>query len=137
MLGLAGTFGVRTAETTVRGAGYELTITYASVTRPGLATPWAAEIRRPGGFEGPVNLAVSAPYLEMFDENGLDPDPAAATADARFVVWEFDRPPGESLNVSFDARLEPGVQWGKEGSAQLLVDGRVVLEVSFRTWVMP
>ena len=30
------------------------------------------------------------------------------------VIWEFDPPPGETFRLSFDARIEPGVQWGRD-----------------------
>lgn len=135
--GLAGVFGVRTRSVTASGGGYELKVTYASVTRPGLATPWAVEVRRPEGFDGPVTIAASADYLEMFDENGLDPDPAKSTADPEFVEWEFDPPRGDTLAISFDARLEPAQQWGRSGTVKILVGGVAVTEASFRTWVMP
>jgi hypothetical protein len=135
--GAVGVFGVRTRTVTATGGGYELTVTYAAVTRPGLATPWAVEVRRQGGFDGPVTIAASAAYLEMFDENGLDPDPSASTADPDFVEWEFDPPNGDTLAVSFDARLEPARQWGRSGTVKVLVDDAAVTTASFRTWVMP
>jgi hypothetical protein len=118
--------------------GYELETEYAVVSRPGLATPWAVTVRHPGGFDGPVTIAVSSDYLEMFDENGLDPDAAAATADADYVYWEFEPPPtGDELEISFDARIEPARQWGLTGRTKLLIDDRVITEVSYRTWVLP
>jgi hypothetical protein len=132
-----GAFGVRTRTVTSSGGGYELTVEYATVTRPGLATPWSVEVRHPRGFDGPVTIAVSASYLDMFDENGLDPDPSKATADASYVEWEFEPPRGDVLGVSFDARLEPARQWGRPGIVKLLVGDRAVTQVSFRTWVMP
>jgi hypothetical protein len=136
-LGAAGVLGVRTGSVRATGNGYELAVTYARVTRPGLATPWSAEIRRTGGFEGPVTLAVSSRYFEMFDENGLDPDPAEATATDEEILWEFSPPDGDVLTVSFDARLEPGVQWGKRGTAAVVVDGERMVSVRYRTWVLP
>lgn len=138
LAGIAGAFGVRTREATAIANGYELTVTYAAVTRPGLATPWSVDVRRPGGFlEGPITIAASGEYLDMFDENGLDPQPSASTADPEFVVWEFDPPMGDTLSVSFDARLEPAKQWGRSGTVKVLDGETELVEVSFRTWVMP
>src|SRR5687768_4456584 len=119
------------------GGGFELTVEYASVTRPGLATPWAVEVRRPGGFDDPVVIAVSSEYLDMFDENGLDPDPSKATAYPGFVEWEFDPPATDTLSVSFDARLEPARQWGRTGTVKVIDNERPVTQVEFHTWVMP
>jgi hypothetical protein len=135
--GLAGAFGVRTREVTATGNGYELTVTFATVTRPGLATPWSVDVQRPGGFDGPITIAATSDYLDMFDENGLDPDPSASTADPEFVVWEFDPPMGDTLSVSFDARIEPAQQWGRSGTVKVLADDAEVVQASFRTWVMP
>jgi hypothetical protein len=136
-VGLAGGFGVRTASVSASGGGYELTVTHAAVTRPGLATPFDIEVRRAGGLGRPVTVAISSDYLEMFDENGIDPDPASSTSDPGFVHMEFDPPPSGTLTISFDVRLEPGVQWGKTGRVVLLDGERAVADVSFRTWVMP
>ena len=74
----------------------------------------------------------------MFDENGLDPDPALAISDGRWLIWEFERPDGEVLQIDFDARIEPGVQaaW-IDATTQILEGGRPVTSVDYRTWVMP
>lgn len=137
VLGLTGVLGVRTGTTTARGGGYELTVTYGRVTRAGLATPWSLEIRHPGGFDGPVTVATSTKYLDMFDENGFDPQPSSSTANADTVFWEFEPPEGDTLGVSLDARLEPGVHWGRMGETSVLVDGEPVVTARYKTWVMP
>ena len=139
-LGVLNLYGVRTKEVEATGGGYELTVTYSSVTRPGLATPWSAEIRRPGGFDDElVALAVSASYFDAFDENGLDPDPAEAVNDGENTIWRFDPPPGEVMTVSFDARLQPDIQLTRvKGSASVLdQSGAAVATVDFRTLVLP
>jgi hypothetical protein len=136
-LGATGFLGVRTATVTAQGGGYELTVTYGAVTRAGLATPFALEIRRPGGFDGPVTVAVSSDYFGLWDENGLDPEPSSATSTAEDIVWEFDPPPGEVLAVSFDGRIEPGVQWGRAGQTSVLVDGQPVVTARYHTRVLP
>ena len=139
-LGMLGLYGVRTREAQATGGGYELTVTYTSVTRPGLATPWSAEIRRSGGFgDELVSLAVSASYFDAFDENGLDPDPAESVNDGERTIWRFDPPPGDVMTVSFDARLQPDIQLTRvKGSASVLdSSGAAVATVEFRTLVLP
>ena len=136
-LAAAEVLGPRTAEVSAAGGGHDLTVTYPAVTRPGLAIEYTILVRRSGGFGGPVTVAVAGDYLALFDENGLDPDPASATATEDLVIWEFDPPPGDSLLVSFDARVEPARQQGASGSTSVLVDGRAVVTVSYRTAVMP
>ena len=136
-LGAAGRLGVRSATVTAKGGGYELTVTYAQVTRPGLPTPWSFVVSRPGGFDGPVTVATTNKYLDLFDENGFDPQPSSSTATEKYVIWEFDPPPGDTLAVSLDARLEPGVQWGRSGETAVLEDGKPVVTARYHTWVMP
>jgi hypothetical protein len=95
------------------------------------------EVRKRGGFDGPITLATTGDYLDMFDENGLDPDPSSSTATEDLIVWEFEPPSGDTLTVSFDARLEPAVQVGRSGETAVLVDGRSVVRVAYTTRVMP
>jgi hypothetical protein len=137
VLGLTGYLGVRTRSTTAEGGGYKLTVTYGQVSRPGLATPWSVEIQRPGGFDGPVTVSSTNSYLDMFDENGFDPQPSKSTGTPDVVIWEFEPPDGDTLGISLDARIEPGAQWGRTGETSVLVDGKPVVTAKYRTWVMP
>lgn len=139
-LGALGVYGVRTREVTAAGGGYRLTVTYTSVTRPGLATPWSVEIRRPGGFgDELVTVAVASSYFDAFDENGLDPDPAEAFTDGKRTVWRFEPPPGDVMTVSFDARIEPGVQLTTVKGTVAVLDpaGADAARARFRTLVLP
>ncbi len=139
LAGVLDAFGVRSREVSATGGGYQLSVHYAAVSRPGLATPLSMEIRRAGGFDGPVRLATTAGYMDLFDENGLSPDPVSATSDAERTIWEFE-PPEESdtMTVSFDVRLEPGVQLVAQRATTELLQGDVaVVSVRYRTWVMP
>ena len=136
---LAGVLGTRTGEATARGGGYELSVRHPEVIRPGLAGNVSIELRRPGGFSGFVMLAVTSSYLDIFDENGLDPDPVAAATDGDRLIWTFDPPPGgDTMTVSFDARIEPGVQFEQaKGSVQVLEENRPVVTARFTTVVLP
>jgi hypothetical protein len=136
-LGMAGMLGVRSRTTTVQGGGYGLKMTYGQVSRSGLATPWSFEIHHPGGFDGPVTVASSTTYLDMFDQNGFDPQPSKVTQTPDEIVWQFEPPPGDTLAVSFDARVNPGVQWGRSGTTSVLVDGKPVVTARYKTWVLP
>ncbi|HVL91559.1 MAG TPA: hypothetical protein VM841_15160 [Actinomycetota bacterium] len=138
LAGASGLLGIRTAEATSEAGPYELTVTYPSIARPGIAISWEVKVVRAGGFTGPIRIATASDYLAMFDENGLDPDPASATADGTELIWEFDPPPGDTLVVSYDARLEPSVQMGRRGTTRVLDEaGTTIVAVSYRTWVMP
>lgn len=131
-------YGVDSRHAVASGAGYELDVRYAEVSRPAVATPFDIEVRRQGGFDGPVTVAVSSDYLSMWDENGLDPAPSKETARPGMLIWEFDPPPGDALEISFDARIEPAAQRGKRGFVTVLgPDGAPLVAVSFRTRLRP
>ena len=137
VLGASGMLGVRTRTVTAHGGGYDLTVTYGQVSRPGLPTAWSLEIHHPGGFDGPVTVASSSDYLDLFDENGFDPQPSKETQSGDQVIWEFDPPPGDTLAVSRSSRVSPGVQWGKTGTTSVLVDGKPVVTARYKSWILP
>ena len=138
LLGATGVLGVRTGRVAASAEGYELRVEYPRVTRAGHAVPLAVEVRKPGGFgDEPVVIAMRAGYFSLFDENGVLPGPSAETADGENVIWEFDPPPGDVLRVRFDTRTGPNRQSSEKGTAAVLVDDRLVVRVSFTTWVMP
>jgi hypothetical protein len=138
-LDLLDTYGVDDAHVRATAGGYELDVRYATVSRPGLATPFEITVTRHVGGEDPVTVAVSSSYLSMWDENGLDPTPAESTSTERDTLWTFDVPSNdETLRISFDARIEPAAQTGKPGRVAVVDEtGADVVSVSFRTRLMP
>ncbi|HEX6230748.1 MAG TPA: hypothetical protein VF029_03455 [Actinomycetota bacterium] len=78
-LGITDALGVRTRTVSASGSGYELRVTYAQVTRPGLATPWEAVIRHEGGFDGRIGLATTSAYFDGFDFNQIYPEPESSS----------------------------------------------------------
>ena len=131
------TYGVDSRTVEASGGGYDLRVRYGTVSRPALATPFEIDVTRTGGFDGPITLAVSRHYMEMWDENGLLPAPAAETSDGELLEWEFDPPDGDTLSVYYDGRIEPAVQSGRDGSVAVLEDGVPVVVVDFHTRVLP
>jgi hypothetical protein len=135
--GAAGLFGVRSSEATASNAGWTVSVTYAAVARAGLDVPWTVTVRRDGGFTGPITVAVTADYFDIYEEQGLDPAPATETADAERLYWTFDPPPGDELTVDFDAYIQPASQFGASGEVTVLDGGSEVVTVPFRTWLVP
>jgi hypothetical protein len=107
LIGGANVFGVRQETVSAAGGGFGLTVTYTSVTRPGLVTPWSLRVEHPGGFPGPVTVATTQSYLDLFDHNVFYPDVAKSTASDGRLILEFEPPPGDTLTVLMDARMEP------------------------------
>lgn len=138
LLGATGRLGVTTAHANASGGGFELTVEYPKVTRPGHAVPLSVQVRKAGGFGGePIVLRISTGYFALFDENGVQPAPSTETATRTDLMWEFDPPPGEVLRVYFDTRTGPNVQRGKRGEIAVLQDGAPVVGVRVATTVMP
>ncbi len=117
--------------------GTTLEVTYASVTRPGLATPWSVFVRRAGGFEGSIVIATTAAYFEGFDFNALYPEPASVSRRGSDIVMTFEPPPGEVFRVDFDGRRTPTVVLSGSATTSVHVNGARGPSVSYRTWVMP
>ena len=136
---MTGVLGVRTGTTSTSGGGYEVELRYAKVVRPGLAVPWELTITKAGGFDDQITVSTKSSYLDIYDENGLDPDPSGATQDGDRVIWEFDPPPGDTLTVSFDWRVEPGVQLKRAKGETSVLDenNKAVVTIKYATWVTP
>lgn len=135
---LLGAFGITSTTTTARGGGYQLSVEHARVTRAGVAVPFHVEVRRAGGFSAPIELQVQASLLERFDFQNFYPNPSKETATDRFVVYEFDPPPGGVFLLSLDARTAPDQNgsWGRY-TVRLVAHGTTVAHVSFRMAVAP
>lgn len=139
-LGTFGVLGVRTSTAGSTGNGYRIEVTYAAVTRGGLATPLSIEVGTDDGSALPevVTIRVASDYLALLDDNGMEPTPVSSFNSGGFTSWDFEVPPRVStLEVVLDARLEPTVQWGEQGSAELWIDGDLQAAVEFRSRVMP
>ena len=64
----------------------------------------------------------------------LEPDGTTSRGDT--VEWTFYPPPGDTLRVSLDATIEPGVQWRRQATTTVSTGGAAA-EVAYTTWVMP
>lgn len=122
---------------TASGGGYVLEVEHPSVSRPALASVFRITVRRDGGFDEPLQIAVSRSYLEAMDLNGILPAPSGETAVGEWILWEFDPPPGEELTITYESRFEPGVQASRDGVVAVFEDDAPVVEVEFTTAVRP
>lgn len=141
-VGAVDVYGVEDAAVTDRGDGVELEVRYPSTSRPALASPFRITVRRDGGWSDgeTVRIGVRRNYLEAWDLNGILPAPSAETngEDADMIVWEFDPPGGDELVVTYESRIEPGVQSARRGWVAVLDgDDAELARVSFRTVVRP
>ncbi|MFO7299342.1 MAG: hypothetical protein DIU67_004020 [Actinomycetes bacterium] len=138
--GLLGLLGLRVGTVTAAGGGLELEVRHASVTRPGIATPFVVKVSSSDGSPLPalVTIRIDRSYLEILDENGIDPDPTTSFQDERWTWWGFAVPEGaQGVLVGFDARLQPSSQVGRRGTVAVEVDGQEVVSAEILTVVMP
>jgi hypothetical protein len=137
LAGAANLLGLRVGSVTAHEGAMSLEVTYARVTRPGLATPWELSITRPGGFDGPVTVATTASYFEAFDFNQWYPEPSGTVARGDVLLLTFDRPLGDVFIVRFDGRATPTFNLGSHAVTSIETEGLPQLAVEYRTVVVP
>ncbi|MEO6318086.1 MAG: hypothetical protein ABIP36_04810 [Acidimicrobiales bacterium] len=128
--------GMRTDTVSGTSGDLTVTITYADRGRGALAAAFKIDVVRPAGFDGEIEVRTRQSYLEIFDDNGFEPDADSTTTDGGYVVWAFDPPPGSELNIILDARIEPGV-FGRERGTTTVSVGDDVVTLDYTTWVAP
>lgn len=131
-------FGIDTNTATASARGTTLRVRYAEVTRGQLASPFHVTVEHEGGFDGPVSLAVSSEYLDLFLTNDLSPAPTSETAEPDALLMTFDAPPhGDTLSVRWDLVAKPAAEFTtRTGTAAVLDDaGGTIVSVDFTTRV--
>ena len=139
MLGLLNVWGPRQSVTRRDGASHQITLTAPSISRGGLAATWQLSARRLDdqtlGRELEVVLEKS--YLDIFDQNALDPTPAESWTDGQSVHWRFELPSGvDEFSVTLDARIQPDARWRHSGSVTVHFEDES-LAVDHTTWLVP
>ena len=135
--GLLGVLGVHTSSADTRAEGYEVSVDYPRTARAGFDVTWRATITHDGGFSGPVQLAVTADYFDIYETQGFFPEPDSQTRDADTLYLTFAAPPGDTLVVSYDAYIQPSSQIGRDATLAVRENGRDVAAVNFSTWLAP
>lgn len=136
--GATGYLGVHAETTTASSPGYHLRLTYPRVARAGLDIPWELRLTSTTGFTSNITIALSANYYDIFEFQGMHPEPSDETADDKFVYLTFSPPKtGNVFTVSLDTYVQPASQVGRHATTAAIIDGHTVAEVSYTTWVMP
>jgi hypothetical protein len=128
--------GVRTDTVRASTGDLEVSVRYADRARGALAVPFSIDVVRQGGFAGPIEVRTRQSYLAIFDDNGFEPEPASVTTEDGEVIWTFDPPPGDTLAIVLDARIEPGIFGPERGTTTVTAGGESVT-VEYTTWVAP
>jgi hypothetical protein len=129
--------GGRSSVVDAAGGGYELRLTYAPTARPGGDAEWSLEVRRPGGFAGPVEVATATSYLELFEQTRVWPQPRTSTADGERTIWTFDPPGADTLLVRIEGEFGQQSTGVHEGATSVPASARSGAEVRYRSRVLP
>ncbi|GMA22625.1 hypothetical protein GCM10025864_03840 [Luteimicrobium album] len=130
-------FGLWTTTTTTSEDGWTVSVHYARIARAGLDAPWEVTVEHPGGFGKDVELRVTTAYFDIFESQGLDPEPSDETSDGTDDTWTFETPEGDTFEVAFDAYIQPSSHRGASDRVAVLVHGREVASTPFRTTLLP
>ena len=138
LLGATGLLGVHAGTATGGSADYRLTVTYPHVARSGLDIPWNLRLVHPGGYSSDITVALSADYYDIFEFQGMHPEPSEETSDGRYVYLTFAPPEsGDVFAVSLDTYVQPASQIGRKADTAVIIDGHTVARVSYKTWLVP
>lgn len=137
LAGLCGYLGMKTRTTTASGGGYRLSLTYAGIARAGLDVPWSLTITHPGGFDGPVVVETTSSYSDIFESQGISPEPTQETTDGDWDRMTFAQPKGDTLTIDLDVYIQPASQQGRSGTARVLDHGAPAASVDFHTRLVP
>jgi hypothetical protein len=134
-----GLLGPRTEDTTVRAAGYTLTVEYTQFTRAGQPAPLNLRIASSTTLPQVVQVRLCDELFDDLDFQNWYPNPSAESGGPQSILYEFDAPPaGDTLEVSLDARSAPG-QFGevRDCEVSVLEDDTPILSTTFTSWRMP
>jgi hypothetical protein len=134
---LCGFLGMRKATASATGDGYGISLTCARIARAGLDVPWKLTITHPGGFSGPVTIQVTSTYFEMFESQGIMPQPSNETDDGQWWTATFAPPQGDTLVVTLDVYVQPVSKQGRSGTVAVLDHHVPAVSVDFKTTLLP
>lgn len=137
LAGASGWLGVRAATAHSAGFGYDMTLVYPRIARPGLDVPWNLRLTHPGGFKGQITVAISANYFDIFEYQDFHPESSGETSDAKFVYLTFTPPKGDVFTLSFDTYVQPASQIGRDAETKVIIGGVTVADAHYSTWLVP
>ena len=135
--GAVGLLGVHSATASGGAAGYTASFTYARVARAGWDVPWRVRVDHPGGFDGPITLAVNADAFQIYETQRFWPEPSSETRGEHTIYLTFDPPPGDTLVVEYDAYIQPSAQRGRDTRLTVITGGHPRLRLHASTFLLP
>jgi hypothetical protein len=137
LVAATGLLGVHSSTAQDTGGEYQLSVTYPHVARAGLDIPWELLLTHPGGFSGKITVALTADYFDIFEFQGMHPQPSDETSTGKFVYLTFEPPPGDVFRVALDTYVQPSSQIGRDAETAVIIGGSKVASVHYKTWLVP
>lgn len=134
---LVGLLGVHTSTASAERGDWKLTVDYPRVARAGLDVRWRVHVQHPGGFGKSLTIAVSSSYWEIFETQGMWPQPDSEMRDGDTTYLEFDDPPGDTFVLDYDAYIQPSSQAGRTARVGVVVADSEVVGVTYKTRLVP
>jgi hypothetical protein len=135
-LGLAGVFDPSEDDASAGDGELALEVSFPERARAGLESTLELQVTRAAGFRAPVQISLTRDWLALFDLGSIDPEPESSTGDDERLIWSFEPPPGDELDVTVNLSLRPAVRRGE--SAQVTATyGATKATTSFDTSVVP
>jgi hypothetical protein len=131
-------YGIDSATARASSGSTSLAVRYAHATRGQLTSPFEVTVHHDGGFDGPITLAISRGYLDLFITNAVSPSAASETSTSDSVLMTFDAPPtGETMSVRWDVVAKPSSFFTSRDGFVRVVDssGAAIVSASFTTRV--
>jgi hypothetical protein len=137
-VGASGWLGVHSAEVSAAGGGWSMSVEYPRIARAGWDVPWTVTVTAPGSFPDQVTIAVTSDWFDLFESQGLSPEPSEEYSDSTMSYFVLDTPPDDdTLTFDFDTYVQPTAQLGASADVWLIVDGRRVAALGYHTWLVP
>ncbi|WP_370617444.1 hypothetical protein [Mumia sp. Pv 4-285] len=136
--GAVGLLGVRNLTATDEGGGFTLSVDYPRVARAGLDTPLSITVSNPDGVGEEVVVGISQNYMEIFEHQGIFPDPTDTSTDGEYLYLTVAAEPGATeVTVLFDVYVQPSSQEGEQATVFLSDGTSRIAETHISTTLLP
>jgi len=132
-----GWLGVRTSTATTQTDGASLSVTHPTVTRPGLAAPFAVSVDSSVSLPRVIHVVVDADFFTHLDFQNVYPQPESVSEMNGRLNFAFNSGQDDNFECFFDIRTGPDQQL-ESASYQVTVATRSAdLATNFSVFILP
>jgi hypothetical protein len=113
-------------------------VEYPRLARAGFDTPLSITVSNASGVGEEVVVGISQEYMEIFEHQGIFPDPSDVSTDGEFLYLTIAAEPGATeVTVLFDVYVQPSSQQGEQATVFVSDGERRLAETEIRTTLLP